>query len=194
MGRRLVPVGGKMPQMRPAAKNAWSNAKAQVFLSVLADTLNVSEAVRQSGLSSVAVYRRRKTDAAFRAGWLDAVGEAYRKLELVLLERAFNGTEKIVRRRDGSEERMREYPDSLALQLLKMHRGTAVESETDEAMSPGELDDIRERVIRKLQRLKARDEATEAGPQQLRDGNRGGAAAEPGLSRSAAEGDRDADG
>jgi hypothetical protein len=43
-------------------------------------------------------YRRRKTDAAFRAGWLEAIGVAYQRLELVLLDRAFNGTEKLVRR------------------------------------------------------------------------------------------------
>jgi hypothetical protein len=38
-------------------------------------------------------YRRRKADAAFRAGWLEAIGVAYQRLELVLLDRAFNGTE-----------------------------------------------------------------------------------------------------
>lgn len=193
MGRKLVPIGGKKPQMRRAAKNGWSKAKASEFLSVLGETLNVSEAVRRSGLSSVAVYRRRKTDAAFRAGWLDAVSEAYRRLELVLLERAFNGTEKVIRRRDGSEERMREYPNDLALRLLRMHRETAVEAEADEAMSPGELDEIRERVIRKLERLKARDEGQEAGPgeagsQQLRNRDGRGPAAEPGIAGSEAEG------
>ena len=30
-------------------------------------------------------YRHRKTDAAFRAAWLDAIAIAYQRLELVLL-------------------------------------------------------------------------------------------------------------
>ena len=37
-----------------------------------------------------------------------ALAGAYERFELVLLERFFNGTEKVVVRKDGSEERMRE--------------------------------------------------------------------------------------
>jgi hypothetical protein len=69
-------------------------------------------------------------DAAFRAGWIEAVGTAYQRLELVLLDRAFNGTEKLITRRDGSEERMVEYSNQLGLALLKMHRDTAGEANT----------------------------------------------------------------
>jgi hypothetical protein len=162
-------IGGKTPRMRPAQKRDWSQARAREFLSVLAETLNVSEAVRRSGLSSVTAYRRRQTDAAFRAAWLQAVGEAYRRLELVLLERAFNGIDKVIRRRDGSEERMRHYSDELGFKLLKMHRDTAMESEAAADTPVDEMDEIRARLIRKLQRLKKRDESTQAEPQQLRD-------------------------
>ena len=69
-------------------------------------------------------YRRRKMDAAFRAAWVEAIAVAYQRLELVLLERAFNGTEKVIPPQDGSEERMREYSNQLGLTLLKMHRDT----------------------------------------------------------------------
>jgi hypothetical protein len=169
-------IGGKTPRMRPAQKRDWSQARAREFLSVLAETLNVSEAVRRSGLSSVTAYRRRQTDAAFRAAWLQAVGEAYRRLELVLLERAFNGIDKVIRRRDGSEERMRHYSDELGFKLLKMHRDTAMESEAAADTPVDEMDEIRARLIRKLQRLKKRDESTQAEPQQLRDGRPDGPA------------------
>lgn len=167
--RKMVPIGGSKPQMRRASSRSWSAARASEFLAVLAETLNVSEACRVSGLSSVAVYRRRKSDAAFRAGWGGSVAEAYRRLELVLLERAFNGVEKVIRRRDGSEERMREYPNDLALRLLKMHRDTAMESETESEFPIEEMDEVRARLMRKLQRLKKRNESQEAQAQQLRD-------------------------
>jgi hypothetical protein len=78
-------------------------------------------------------------------------------LELVLLERAFVGTEKIVRRKDGSEERMVEFSNQLALTLLKMHRDTAVEANTE--FAPSDVEQIRERLIQKLQRLRKRDAA-----------------------------------
>jgi hypothetical protein len=111
-------------------------------------------------------YRRRIMDAVFRAEWVQTIGEAYQRLELVLLERAFNGTEQVIRRRDGSEERMREHPNDVALQLLKMHRETAIEAESE--FEQEDIDEIRERLVRKLQRMKKRDEEQEAGRAGLR--------------------------
>jgi hypothetical protein len=148
-------IGGKRPQLKKAAKRDWSKTKARAFLSVLADTCNVSEACRQSGVPMTVAYRQRKSDAAFRAGWRDAISVAYQKLELVLLERAFNGTEKLIRRKDGSEERMREYSDRLGLTLLKMHRDTAVEADTE--LPPDDIQEVRERLIKKLRRLRQRN-------------------------------------
>src|SRR5438067_6550520 len=54
-------------------------------------------------------YRRRKMDASFRADWVEKIAIGYQRLEAVLMERAFNGTERVITKRDGSEERMREY-------------------------------------------------------------------------------------
>lgn len=154
---KMTVIGGKKPFKRQATKRDWSKAKATAFLGVLAETCNVSEACRQSGVSVAAAYRHRKTDAAFRAGWVEAIASAYRQLELVLLNRAFNGTEKVVTRRDGSEERMVEYSDRLALTLLKMHQDTAVEAEAEVSQADG--DEVRERIIAKLKRLRKRFEA-----------------------------------
>ncbi|MFL6739658.1 MAG: hypothetical protein ACJ8FJ_10805, partial [Sphingomicrobium sp.] len=66
----------------------------------------------------------------------------------------------------GREERMREYPNQIALTLLRMHRDTAVEAATEEP--PQDIEEIRERLIEKLERLRRREEAraakTEPGP------------------------------
>jgi hypothetical protein len=177
-------VAAAKPQLRKRAARDWSREKAREFLSVLADTCNVSEACRRSGVPMTVAYRRRKMDAAFRTGWLEAIAAAYARLELVLLDRAFNGTEKLIRRRDGSEERMLEYPNQLGLMLLKMHRDTAMEAESE--LPAEDVDEIRERLVRKLQRLKKRDEEQEARRAELRsaaprdgdtEGGAGGAAA-----------------
>ena len=159
-------VAAARPQLKKKAKRDWSNAKAERFLTVLGETCNVSEACRRSRVPMTVAYRRRKMDAGFRAAWVQTIGEAYQRLELMLLERAFNGTERIIRRRDGSEERMREYSDRLALQLLKMHRETAAEAEAE--MADEDAEEIRERIIRKLQRMKKRDEQAEARSSGLR--------------------------
>jgi hypothetical protein len=159
-GGDLVFVGGGKAQMRKASDRNWSKAKEREFLSVLAETCNVTRAAAEAGISQSHAYRRRKIDAAFRSAWLEAISTAYQRLEMVLLERAFAGTEKIVRRKDGSEERMVEYPNQLALTLLKMHRDTAVEAATD--VPADDVEEIRERLLQKLERLRKRECTSDA--------------------------------
>jgi len=154
---KLVLVGSKKPQLRKASVRNWTKEKEAKFLSVLADTCNVTRAATEAGVSLGGAYKRRKENAAFRAGWLEAVSAAYQRLELVLLDRAFNGTEKVVRRRDGSEERMLEYSNQLGLTLLKMHRDTALEAAPEN--EPENIEEIRERLFNKLERLRKREEA-----------------------------------
>lgn len=163
---KLTLIASRKPQLRKRAKRDWSQAKAREFLSVLAETCNVSEACRRSGIPMTVAYRRRKMDAGFRAAWQEAIAAAYQRLELVLLDRAFNGTEKLIKRKDGSEERMLEYSNQLGLTLLKMHRESAIEATSE--LPSEDVAEIRERLVRKLQRLKRRDEEQEAGHEQLR--------------------------
>jgi phage terminase small subunit len=156
----LVLVGTDKGQLRKGSERNWSDAKEREFLSVLAATCNVTQAATEAGVSVSHAYRRRKGNAAFRAAWLEAIGAAYQRLELVLLERAFNGTEKVIRRKDGSEERMLEYSNQLGLALLKMHRDTAAEASTE--IPAADVDEIRERILKKLQRLRKRNEQEDA--------------------------------
>jgi hypothetical protein len=180
-------VAARRPQLKKRAKRDWSKAKAAKFLSVLAETCNVSEACRKSGVPMTVAYRRRKMDAAFRAEWNEAIAIGYQRLEALLLDRAFNGTEKVITRKDGSEERVREYPNQIALQLLRMHRETAMEADSD--LAPEDVDEIRERLVRKLQRLKRRDEEEQEAdrarlrgdaPREAHPGGSDGGAAAPG--------------
>jgi hypothetical protein len=116
---KLVLAGGMKPQLREPSERNWTKAKEREFLSALAETCNVTRAAGQAQISLAHAYRKRKSDAAFRAGWLEAIGMAYQRLELVLLDRAFNGTEKVVTRRDGSEERMLEYSNQLGFDIAQ---------------------------------------------------------------------------
>ena len=153
-GKELTLVAARKPQRKKQAPRDWTKDKADRFLGVLADTCNVSEACRQTGISMTVVYRRRKMDAKFRTAWNETLSGAYSRLELVLLDRAFNGTEKLITRKDGSEERVREYPNGIALQLLKMHQDTAIAAEA--VHSPDEINELRERIQAKLVRLRKR--------------------------------------
>lgn len=152
--RELVLQEGNQTKFREPTKRDWTKRKESAFLTVVAETCNVTLACRETGVSVSAAYARRKKNAAFRAAWGEAIAVAYRRLELLLLERSFNGTEKVVTRKDGSEERVREYPNGIAIQLLKMHRDTAVAAEAEHA--PEAVAELREKLRRKLNRLRTR--------------------------------------
>ena len=154
-------VGSTKPKVRKPRRNEWTRAKERTFFTALAETCNVKLAAEIAGMSVAGAYWRRKRDAAFRAGWAEAIGAAYQRLELVMLDRALNGTEKVVVRKDGSEERMREYPNQIAMHLLKMHRDSAMQAieEPDEA----DVADVRARLVEKLERLRRRFEAEDEG-------------------------------
>lgn len=139
-GPELRVVGSARPQVRKPRRNEWTKAKQRIFFTALAETCNVKLAAEAAGMSVAGAYWKRKRDAAFRAGWAEAIGAAYQRLELVMLDRALNGTEKVVVRKDGSEERMREYPNQIAMHLLKMHRDSAVEAMSEPA--EGDIDEL----------------------------------------------------
>ena len=158
--RELVLQEGTKAKLREATKRDWTKTKEADFLTVLAETCNVKQACYEAGVSVSAAYVRRGKVAAFRTAWGEAIAVAYQRLELELLQRAFNGTEKVTVRRDGSEERVKDVSNQLGLQLLKMHRDTAAEA--DREFSAEEADEIRERLIAKLKRLKQRECGDEA--------------------------------
>ena len=152
--RELVLQEGSQAKYREPTKRDWTKTKESGFLTALAETCNVTLACKDAGVSVAAVYARRKKNAAFRAAWLEAVAVAYRRLELLLLERSFNGTEKVITRKDGSEERVREYPNAIALKLLAMHKETAEAAEREPG--EGELEELRARLQGKIERLRKR--------------------------------------
>ena len=133
-------VGRKKAQIREASPQTISEQQIETFFSELADTCNV---VRSAKFTANWAYRKRKMDAGFRAGWARAVAEGYAKLELVLLDRAMNGTVKRVPS-GGSEKRIREYPNQLAMALLKRHSDMA--GSIDNTLSEEEADEVREEI------------------------------------------------
>lgn len=149
---RLVLSGGVRPQKRRA--RAWSARKEQRFIEALTDSCNVTFAAKEAGVSISAVYRRRRTDATFRASWATAVSVGYSQLEMMLLERALHGVERPVSAKAGDGAVMRHYDDRTALALLKMHRDGAAEAERE--VDTSEHEEAVERIIARLARLKER--------------------------------------
>ena len=150
----LVKYHGRA-QKRAVLRSDWTQEMADRFCEVLADTCNVTLATAAIKRSISGVYKQRTKDASFRASWDAALAVGYSRLELMLLERALHGVEKQVTQRDGTTTVMREYPDRVALTLLRMHRENAALS--DQTVDESEYDEARERIMARLERLRERD-------------------------------------
>lgn len=142
-------------QQRTGRASDWTKAMAERFAEVLADSCNVTLAAQAIGRSISNVYKRRSKDASFRAAWDQALAIGYSRLELMLLERALHGVEKVVKAGDGTSAVMRDYPDRIALSLLRMHRENAAIA--SESVDDEDYREACERIIGKLERLRARD-------------------------------------
>jgi len=160
--------GGTLPKRVTGRRSDWTQKMGEQFVATLADTCNVTLAAASIERSIANVYKWRSKDAGFRAAWDRALAVGYSRLELMLLERALHGVEKVVVARDGSSSVMREYPDRVALTLLRMHRETAAMAE--KSFDGREHDEACERIIAKLSRLRERDARCDAAASEGNDG------------------------
>lgn len=150
--RGLVVRGGACPKTVPARGNDWTPAMADQFIETLAATCNVSLAGKAIGRSMSNVYNRRAKDASFRAQWDQALAIGYSRLEMMLLERALHGVEKVVVAKDGTSSVMTEYPDRVALTLLRMHRERV--ATTEQPIDEQEYVEARDRILARIERIR----------------------------------------
>ena len=156
MGKTLLLGGSKKPQVREAEGRSWTPKKERAFLRSLAETCNVKLSAKRAGVSHNCVYERRNRSASFRVSWDAALATGYAQLELMMLERALHGVEKVVTARDGTTTVMRQYNDRTALALLRMHRENAAIA--NETVDDGEWQEARDRIVARLERIRERDQ------------------------------------
>lgn len=149
--------GESRPRIIRQRKPAISNKQRKQFLDELAETCNVLLSAQRAGFHPQRAYDLKARDADFRRGWDKALAMGFAQLELTMLERALHGTETPVKAPSGKATTMRSYSDRLGLTLLKMHRDGAGIAEASE-MDQAEQDEIRRRLVSRLDRLKERDD------------------------------------
>ena len=95
-GPELVLDATSSPKLRTAKDSDISEAQVETFFDTLAETCNVTRSAEAAGFAISTAYRKRKTDAAFRRAWAEAVPEAVRArrkaaslLVIVLSERCW---------------------------------------------------------------------------------------------------------
>ena len=99
-----------------------SEEKKMAFLTVLAETCNVSRAAKAIGVARITVYEWRDAFVEFAAAWDKAKQLGVDALEDEAHRRAFEGNEKTVFHQGAECGTVREYSDTLAIFLLKAHK------------------------------------------------------------------------
>ena len=151
---RLAVRGGAAPQRTARRASDWTPAMVEQFIEALADSCNVTLAARAIERLLTSVYCRKACDATFRRQWEQALAVGYSRLELMLLERALHGVEKVVVLKDGGQSVMREYDNRTALALLRLHRdGVAA---TEQPIAEQEYAEARDRIMARIERIRAR--------------------------------------
>lgn len=126
-------AGGRARAVVVKTQARWTIAKQRDFLATLAETANIARSARAVGMSEQGAYALRRRDEGFRRAWMEALSEGFDKLELMLLDRAMNGTPREHLLPTGAKKVVTEFSEALALKLLAQHRGTVQQARRDEA-------------------------------------------------------------
>ena len=108
----------------------------EIFLAVLAERCNVSEACRAAGIGRSTVYQWREAEPEFAEAWKAAEDEAADKLEAEAWRRGVDGVDKPVTFQGQITTTYREYSDRMLEILLKAHRPMYREKQAVELSGP----------------------------------------------------------
>ena len=100
---------------------------------------NVTASCRAIGFSRTAIYRRRKNDPAFAEAWDWAIQEAADALEEEMYRRGVVGIDKPVMYQGQQVGTVKDYSDSLLIQLLKARRPEKFNERLQARGSAGDL-------------------------------------------------------
>jgi hypothetical protein len=148
--------------MKRAGHDRWSQAKEARFFDELAATANVKRAAAAAGVSTNAVYARRMKQPVFRAKWAAVLETGRAAIEMKLVEaanRSFDADEI-----DTGEVEPR-VSVAEAIRIVQTHGSKAQREEQDvfaqqaAEMSGDDIEAVRERLLKKLERLRKREMA-----------------------------------
>lgn len=159
---------------RRVAASRWSRQAEERFLEELTASANVARAAAAAGFSATAIYKRKVRDRHFAAGWDAAIAVGRARLEahlIVAAERSFDPEALPVA--EGEPK----VSVAEAISILK-HKPAAAAAANDfptwqeegEAMSNDEVSALREKIIAKLERVRAIDEREKLEGGWTRDG------------------------
>jgi len=148
-------------QLKRAGHDRWSRRKEKLFFDELAATANVKQAAKAAGVSANAVYQRRIRDPHFKAKWAAVLESGRASIEMHLVEAANRSFE-------PEELDTGDVPPKVsvaeAIRIVQVHGSKKQQEELPDpyaeqaaSMTETEVDELRARIVRKLQAMRRRD-------------------------------------
>ena len=134
------------------------NESQTLFISILAQTGNVTVAAQRCGIARSTAYYWRQHDAAFAAAWEDAMSEATDKLALEARRRALDGVEEVRYFKGEPIGTIRRYSDTLLMFLLRAYRPAIYRNPETTAGNTQHFNRARDDLIKKLAQLAEQDD------------------------------------
>jgi hypothetical protein len=159
-GREELIAGGG--QLKRAGPGRWSKAKEKIFFDELAATANIRRSAAAAGVSYNAVHARRLKHPLFAAKWDAVARSAKASIDMYLIEEAKKTF-------DPDEIELGEAAPKVTIdQAIKISQAGAAKgrqadahpdpfAEEASASCDNGLDEVRERIIGKLSRIRAAD-------------------------------------
>ena len=154
------------------AASRWSKLAEERFLEELTASANVARAAAAAGFSAAAIYKRKLRDQHFASGWDAAIAVGRSRLEahlIVAAERSFDP--------DGLPvaEGAPQVSVTEAIAILKHKPAAAAstsewECDNEFGMSKQQGEELREKIIDKLERVRERDDCDKLEKGWTRDG------------------------
>ena len=144
-------------QVKRVGEGRWSQAKEAAFFDELAATANVKRAAAAAGVSANAVYARRMKQPLFRAKWAAVLETGRAAIEMKLVEAANKSFDA-----DDIDTGEVEPKVSVAeaIKIVQIHGSKTQHLAIAEIEPPaGEIEEVRERLFNKLERLRKRETA-----------------------------------
>lgn len=126
------------------------------FLQQLAISSHVAQSAKAANIATSTLYLWREKDPAFREDWMQALAAGYELLEMELLHRARNGTDKPVFHGGKIVATVKDYDNGLAFRLLVAHRNMVAKTRAAEAELTDQRTELRQTLDQKINAMRRR--------------------------------------
>lgn len=152
-GRRIQQRAARGSKRAKPKRRSFTLKRRLDFLSHFAASCNAAAAARAVGISENCVYRWRRTDPQFGAGWAEALAQGYARLEAELVRTANRAL--TIRANKAAAVRITGMDAKTALAVLEAYRRSGGRAPGGVWPHPYDMDEVRARLEAKLRAIGA---------------------------------------